>query len=336
MKKPYSTALINCSISQKMITSCPLAFGEVAVKERVKHVLNYKKPTFGMIVIAVAACIITAACLLTNPSSKKLEEISGSFENIDTVFTGDTVTYEAVAGFDQKLLLELSNLHISSEEISKSRDEYRDKTNTFMLRSKNDTNAIFIHFNKDFSEVWINDGVKPSYSYQVLKPKTAQNLYADFCQYIVTDESKADSMYGISMDVLFDTAKEFELVFRAAADSQIPEGTLTTSAEYDIKVIHNGETISYGEYMRDVLGYDYADPDYSLPENTWDDVIYTIESHGVTRIRFELLDAYGTLPAGQYVICKPVTLTTENGETFVYEYQARFAVIDETSSITEL
>ena len=65
IKKPYSDALINCSVPRKMISACPLAFGEVGVKERVKGVLNYKKPAFWVILVAVIICIATAICLLT-------------------------------------------------------------------------------------------------------------------------------------------------------------------------------------------------------------------------------------------------------------------------------
>ncbi len=67
IKKPYSEALVNCSVPRKMIAACPLAFGEVGVKERVKNVLNYKKPAFWIIIIAVIALIVTAVCFLTDP-----------------------------------------------------------------------------------------------------------------------------------------------------------------------------------------------------------------------------------------------------------------------------
>ncbi len=70
IKKAYSEALINCSIPRKSISACPLAFGEVAVKERVKGVLNYKKPAFWIIFVALISLIITAVCLLTNPKEK--------------------------------------------------------------------------------------------------------------------------------------------------------------------------------------------------------------------------------------------------------------------------
>lgn len=66
-KKSYSTALVNCSVSRKVITVCPLAFGEVGVKRRVKTVLNYKKPAFWIIIVAILICVAVAVCFLTNP-----------------------------------------------------------------------------------------------------------------------------------------------------------------------------------------------------------------------------------------------------------------------------
>ena len=47
--------------------ACPLAFGEVGVKERVKKVMNYRKPAFWVIMAAIA-CIVVAVCFLTNPT----------------------------------------------------------------------------------------------------------------------------------------------------------------------------------------------------------------------------------------------------------------------------
>lgn len=45
-RKGYSEALLSCRANIKIISSCPLAFGEVNVKERVRSVLNYKKARF--------------------------------------------------------------------------------------------------------------------------------------------------------------------------------------------------------------------------------------------------------------------------------------------------
>ena len=74
-KKLYSEALLACSMDKHMALICPLAFGEVGVKERIKSVLHYKKPAFWAIMAAVAACTAAAVCFLTDPV--KNEEGSG-------------------------------------------------------------------------------------------------------------------------------------------------------------------------------------------------------------------------------------------------------------------
>ena len=63
----YTQALVACSVNRRMIAACPLAFGEVGVKERVKSVMNYKKPAFWIIILAVTACVVVVVCFLTNP-----------------------------------------------------------------------------------------------------------------------------------------------------------------------------------------------------------------------------------------------------------------------------
>ena len=63
----YSQALLNCSISRKKIIACPLAFGEVCVKQRIRSVLNYKKPGFWLVLVAIILCAVLAVCFLTDP-----------------------------------------------------------------------------------------------------------------------------------------------------------------------------------------------------------------------------------------------------------------------------
>lgn len=72
----YSQALLACSINRRMIAACPLAFGEVGVKERVKAVLNYRKPGFWILLAAVVACIAIAVGFLTNPVTLGVKEIA--------------------------------------------------------------------------------------------------------------------------------------------------------------------------------------------------------------------------------------------------------------------
>ena len=65
--KTYSTVLLACSMPRKAVITCPLAFGEVGVKERVKNALHYKKPAFWVVAASVAVCVVVAVCFLTSP-----------------------------------------------------------------------------------------------------------------------------------------------------------------------------------------------------------------------------------------------------------------------------
>ncbi len=68
-KKGYSQALVACSIHRRMIMACPVAFGEIGIKERIKGVLSYKKPTVWILAAAMVICAVTAVCFLTNPKT---------------------------------------------------------------------------------------------------------------------------------------------------------------------------------------------------------------------------------------------------------------------------
>lgn len=80
IKKPYSDALINCSVPRRMIAACPLAFGEVGIKGRIKSVLNYKKPAFWISLTAIVLCVAVAVGFATNPlSDKSIDEPLAAF-----------------------------------------------------------------------------------------------------------------------------------------------------------------------------------------------------------------------------------------------------------------
>ena len=67
-KKEYSNVLLSCARQRSLIMLCPLAFGEIGVKERVKSVLNYKKPTLWIMIATAAILVILVVCFLTNPT----------------------------------------------------------------------------------------------------------------------------------------------------------------------------------------------------------------------------------------------------------------------------
>ena len=73
----YSQALLSCSVNRRIITDCPIAFGEVSVKSRDKSVLHYKKPAFWVVVAAIVASIVVAVCFLTSPKTDDIVASDG-------------------------------------------------------------------------------------------------------------------------------------------------------------------------------------------------------------------------------------------------------------------
>ena len=66
-KKAYSAALLQCSMPRSAIAACPVAFGEVSVKQRIRGVLNYRRPTLWVVAASAVLCMVLAACFLTDP-----------------------------------------------------------------------------------------------------------------------------------------------------------------------------------------------------------------------------------------------------------------------------
>lgn len=114
----YSQALLTCSIKRRMITACPLAFGEVGVKERVKSVLNYKKPAFWVMPASVVVCVTIAICFLTNPkeSENKLADTNPitSGETISWTYTPDDIAWNTALHFNFRL--EYTHIEASCDE----------------------------------------------------------------------------------------------------------------------------------------------------------------------------------------------------------------------------
>ena len=97
-KTDYANALLEVSANRKLISSCPVAFGEVGVKMRIKNILNYKKPAFYATLLCIAACTALIFILLTDPAENKISAAGTQKQNKEpedpsTTIPGDgTVT----------------------------------------------------------------------------------------------------------------------------------------------------------------------------------------------------------------------------------------------------
>lgn len=82
-KKDYANAMLECSVNHRGISMCPVAFGEIGVKQRVKNILRFRKTAFWIIAAALLVCAVAAVCLLTNPVAPGIHDGTTS-ENVSS------------------------------------------------------------------------------------------------------------------------------------------------------------------------------------------------------------------------------------------------------------
>ena len=102
-KKSYSETLVSCSVQRRMVMACPLAFGEVGVKQRIKSVLNYKKPAFWVIVFSILLIAVVAICFLTNPDDNSSSiGIIGGADGPTSIIVSDKNTKKEIKKLQEK------------------------------------------------------------------------------------------------------------------------------------------------------------------------------------------------------------------------------------------
>lgn len=77
-RKTYAEALLACSLPHAVRSFCPLAFGEIGVKSRIRALLQGKKPSHLLVVVTISIIAILAVCFLTDPAPSDPSESSTS------------------------------------------------------------------------------------------------------------------------------------------------------------------------------------------------------------------------------------------------------------------
>ncbi len=155
-KKGYSETLVSCSIQRRMIMACPLAFGEVGVKQRIKSVLNYKKPTFWVIILAFVLFTIVAVCFISDPVNNKVDKIlnedgytisSAEEKKISFMFISKSLTDEM---FEKDGVYKVNSrdvvnncVHFNLKEV-RSHDDVFDLTFDVTYRGIPDNGTIYV------------------------------------------------------------------------------------------------------------------------------------------------------------------------------------------------
>ncbi|MDO4500286.1 MAG: M56 family metallopeptidase, partial [Erysipelotrichaceae bacterium] len=172
----YSNALLTCATYRRMISACPLAFGETDVKGRVKGVLNYKKPAFWISGVAILTCLIVSVSLLTNPSAISLTKINNDIKEIKTAsFKYDDQLIKIDDSEFERLIKVLDDIKLNKKTVSGNiSDELsiciNDEINIYIdelnkLISINDKENVYQVNNPDSIENLINFMLRVANSY---------------------------------------------------------------------------------------------------------------------------------------------------------------------------
>lgn len=171
-RKAYSAALVSCAAPRHHFGACPVAFGEVSVKERVIHVLSFKKPGFWISVLAVIAAILVGVFLLTSPEQKlpepeiptleyetgdKAIRVSEQFNPV-IAFDRVTVRYEgncAIYHFDPAISQKDRDTCVYYSEKLLSRMELAEKPELVLIQDYDGawTDANYLYMGDDFASL---------------------------------------------------------------------------------------------------------------------------------------------------------------------------------------
>lgn len=254
-RKEYSKALLSCSVAHKPVNDCPVAFGEVGVKSRVKYVLNYKKPAFWMIIIALAACVALGIGFLTNPKENIEEDINIMSE---TIFFKSTEiyfieTYSSYHPYEERFAISNGSLYKSKSNdligllmpFDLTKENFEDLIAYHRLAMQIvdiedgdviiDNINIFENIRNSCENAWIADGENGTY---LLLEASDEVFYIASCQ---SDESGNISFYDYLLRLEKDDVGEQE-----------PLEVVTATDNPEIIALHS----LYGEHFNEcVYGY---------------------------------------------------------------------------------
>ncbi|MEG1548427.1 MAG: M56 family metallopeptidase [Clostridia bacterium] len=118
IKKEYSSSLLYMASGMKLRLGMPIAFDDGNVKGRVKNVLNYKKPAFWMIIVAVLAVVIVGIGLLCSPKNRRLKYNTAMGDGPTAIFMAGEGGKAKMSGVNARVLeVDVANMVLSVEDI---------------------------------------------------------------------------------------------------------------------------------------------------------------------------------------------------------------------------
>ena len=226
-KKAYSEALLKCSAPGRMISACPLAFGEVGVKKRIVNILNYKKPAFWIVLVSILLCVVVAVCFMTKPKEQTIPYIndgSVEWENVDEIiiysdgYYGRTLE-EPLVITDEETLQEFIEATLDANEYREVEDgEQLEGLSVIFIDYQNGT-VLSMYSEPNYG--MISDTMQTTGATCYYVPKDLYDKVID----ILKDETKSVELEEVQL------SSELEAVEEQYLQQQIAVETLSTELQ---------------------------------------------------------------------------------------------------------
>ena len=309
VRADYSASLLTLATGRRIIAGTPLAFGEGDTKGRIHNLAKWKKPARWIVILSVVLCLILAVCLLTNPAQgMPLYEIEGrnsysdsldARESIEIISNGKEVAVTDLEGF----LKALDEIKVSRKAIDQSRSEDRDSSHQIILDGQYD-----INFSWSYSTVWIDDHVKPTFTYLVTNPLYVAEIVKAYSSDIAIDSDT--NPWGISL-IAENITPNSARITMSQEGGYLPN-RLIYGSNYGIEKYEDGQWIAV----------------QPLHELYWTTVAYSVPLNDSVTWNIDWSDSYGTLEPGLYRFCKSITEHHAPGDNDSITFYAEFEILD--------
>ncbi|WP_300384099.1 M56 family metallopeptidase [Clostridium sp.] len=265
IKKPYANSLLSLATGKHILNGSPLAFGEGNIKSRIKNVLNYKKSGLWIIVITVVLALAVSIGLLANPiNTIKISDIDTvPLGALDEAVYGTLTSENKHMNFNEAKAEEIADylreIKVNKSEVARTVSSDRDKINQvhFVIESISSGKSykwdIYCNFSKDFSKVWLDNGVKPSFSYEVKNPSEVKAFFERQFGSVanVMEVAYFDELWKARTKYVGDNSAVGNLIglLPIAEDIKYDHFELNTSEQdYDIEIVYSTSSDILKEY----------------------------------------------------------------------------------------
>ena len=316
-RKGYSEALVACSVHRRAIMACPLAFGEVGVKDRIRSVLSYKKPTFWIIVAALVISMVVAVCFMTDP-----------FE------TGAGINNTGIIGFsvseneDGGATLKFDYCSLLSYNVKKLKDNweiYASQNMSENNRLKNTVISIEVRDGFQNSKDFLEKYAKWTEITSTLRMRAVRSRYDTIYIYIhsmwnMSVEEKKNVPLGV-----VGGSFEIDIELDSDQDLMISDGIRIISYgsnAKDIAICPKGARLDYGSVMIDLLWTNYTNERYDIGKNF---KVYRFENGRWTQLKRQIyrdFDSYFVTRQSSVSLNYNLSLCYDLSKPGIYRFEA--------------